>query len=393
MSYSPVEVFKIGKIERIPGADKIGLTKLHDFIFVVGLADYKEGDLVAYIEPDSVVPENSTFNFLWANNKKALAERAFACQIPEKYRRIKVKRFKGVLSQGLVIPAPPGAKEGDDVGELLGITHWNPPELEGGNSERPPRAKGGRPKTLKSWAKFLTFKVLRALGITHPKLLGGLQEDGPEMDLPIYDIENFHRYADVFKPGEIVIATEKVDGANARYLFHNGRMWCGSHRQWKAKGDNAWWHALRQHKWAEDFCRSHPDHCLYGELYGPGIRTTKGTGPKPYGVMSNKDIGFAPFDIRYNGKWLDFDDAVSLILRFTDTIDTERWLGPLWAPVVYHGPYDKALLLELAEKPSFLWPSQAIMEGIVIRPKHERYQSPIGRVILKAKSKAYLERE
>jgi hypothetical protein len=66
--------------------------------------------LGAYIQPDSVVDTTRP-------------ELALLAQ-PE---RIKVRRLRGVVSMGLLIAAPEGAQEGDDVAAQLGVTRYEPP--------------------------------------------------------------------------------------------------------------------------------------------------------------------------------------------------------------------------------------------------------------------------
>jgi tRNA-binding EMAP/Myf-like protein len=384
MSDHPAEVFRVGKIEKHPNADRLGIVKLHDFIFVVGLDDFKEGDLAVFIEPDSVVPDTSSFEWLWANNEKAKAKKAFTGAIPEEYRRIKVKKIRGILSQGLVIKAGPLDKEGDDAAPSLGITHWNPAEPEEGDTEGPPRMRGGKPRTLRGWYKFLLFNVLRLLGSKRSSFPYCQQEKGPLLDLPKYDVENFYRYADVFEEGELVVATEKLDGSNARFIFHDGRMYCGSHAQWKKEGENPWWNALKQNPWIGTFCQTHPEYALYGEIYGGSIRKTKNTAPYPYG-MREKAIGFKAFDVRFMGRWLDFHTARSLV--------SDADLDLYWVPVIWYGKFHKDTIMALSEGPSRLYPAHKLREGVVIRPERERFHRGLGRVQLKLKSKEYLMKD
>jgi tRNA-binding EMAP/Myf-like protein len=43
------------------------------------------------------------------------------------HERIKVKKLRGIVSQGLLVKAPSHAKEGDDVMADLGVRHYVPP--------------------------------------------------------------------------------------------------------------------------------------------------------------------------------------------------------------------------------------------------------------------------
>jgi tRNA-binding EMAP/Myf-like protein len=107
----------IKKIEPIEGADRIELATVLGWHVVIQKGLYHEGDLVIYLEIDSVLP-------------KELAERA---NFTDKY--LKTRRFRGVYSQGMCLPIselpawykeqhPDLIKEGTDVTTELGITKW-----------------------------------------------------------------------------------------------------------------------------------------------------------------------------------------------------------------------------------------------------------------------------
>jgi RNA ligase (TIGR02306 family) len=82
---------------------------------IVKTDDAKDSDLGVYIpidaEVDATMPE---FTFLapLAKNGKC---------------RIKTIRLRGMISQGLLLPAPKDAKLGDDLTEALKVTRWEPP--------------------------------------------------------------------------------------------------------------------------------------------------------------------------------------------------------------------------------------------------------------------------
>jgi RNA ligase (TIGR02306 family) len=117
--------------------------------------------------------------------------------------RIKARRLRGVVSYGLLVPAPAEAELGEDWAPRLGVTRYEPPE--------PGEGGGG--------SKFL---------------IGGEEESPP--DCPTgpnkYDVEAFERYHDVFAEGEPVFLSEKLDGANARFVFWGGRFYVKTRNRW-----------------------------------------------------------------------------------------------------------------------------------------------------------------
>lgn len=316
-----VEVIRLGPVAKHTNADKLGIVHTYGYICVVGLDQFKEGDLAAYIVPDSVVPPTGPFAFL---DKKQEG----------KPIRIRVARFRGIISQGLLIPAPEGSKEGDDVAEQLGVTRYEPP-LD--------------------------------------MIAGGEVESPPPVLIPKYDVDDAHRYRHVFKEGEEVVATEKIHGANGRFLFTEGRMWCGSKSEWKKEDPRSiWWLALKNSPWLKEWCESHPDLAVFGEVYGK-VQSLR------YGIPGG--VAMLVYDIWDKSHFLDFEEA-------NEIGSTLRWV-----PVVSRGPWSWEKFKLVSNGRSLVAGADHIREGIVVKPVKERNDMEIGRVQLKIVSDSYLEKE
>lgn len=372
------EIVRLGKIEPHPNADRLEVTNIWGFPSCIVKGQYQEGDLVAFIPPDNLVDTTrEEFSFLAPKSRADGTHRVKACKL------------RGSVSYGLIVPAPSGAQEGDDVAELLGVTHYEPPAETGSE-------------------------------------LGGEQsESGPEIYAPKYDLEAFRRYAnDVFEPGEPLVISEKTHGANARYTYWDGRMWCGSRTQWKReypdmsyltmeslleKGveperaeeivrrahskegqKNVWWRVLDQYPGLEEFCKANPGVVVYGEVYG-WIQNLR------YGHQQG-EVSFAAFDILKGGKYLDVSEAFSIsrsydfpwVPIFNEELCSPTPLGHAnFCPI----PYDFDKLCELAEGQSTFPGADHIREGIVIQPLREKFHPKVGRVKLKLVSAAYLEKD
>lgn len=96
MSTHKIEIVKIESIDAHPDADKLGIVKIWGYQVCVGLDSWKEGDLAAYVMPDFMVPiDRSEFAFLDTGKGRS-------------HERVRVKKLRGVLSQGLLAPAPEG---------------------------------------------------------------------------------------------------------------------------------------------------------------------------------------------------------------------------------------------------------------------------------------------
>ena len=311
-----VEVIEV-KLEPHPNADTLSVVRVHDFTCCVRTSDWKDGDLAAYIQPDSIVDT-------------ARPEFAFLAD----HERIRVKRLRGIISMGLLVKAPEGLQVGDDAAELLGVTHYEPPLplIAGGDVEPPPQG----------------------------------------IYLPNYDVESMYRFAHLFVEGEPVWVTEKIHGANSRFVWRNDRLWAGSRKEWKKPDkNNLWWKAVEQNPWIEQFCRSHPDLVVYCEVYGNVQSLKYGCGPNTYRV--------AVFDVLKGSRWLSLEE-----LKTFTTL-------PL-VPCVDRVPFNLEMLKAMAEGPSLISGANHIREGVVVRPVAERTSPEIGRVQLKLVSNTFLEK-
>lgn len=323
MSTHEVRVVRIDELLPHPNAERLELVKVFGaYTCAVAKGAWQVGDLAAFIEPDYIVPETADFAFLG------------------KSRRIGAKRLRGVWSEGLLVKAPEGAALGDNVMERMGIERHVPRiKVWGG-------ATGGAPI--------------------------GLADGVPEelMRLHKYDLENVKKFIDVFEPREPVYVTEKIHGANARFVFRDGQMWAGGRTQWrKPEPVNVYWEALRQNPWIEEWCRQFEGDVLYGEVFGQVQDLT-------YGAKQGQ-IFFRAFDVLSENTFLDPATFCAIL-----TVDQRVPRHPLL-------PFDLELLCELAEQPSLL--GGGICEGLVIKPLHERI-SYVGRVALKLVSRQYLAR-
>lgn len=411
MSEFKVEVIRIGEVKPLANSDKLQITMVHGgYPCISQLGAFKPGDLAVYVPIDALVPpSNEHFEFLvpkpvrtqdmndleWAERQRRYKEEL------QKPVRIKARRLRGTFSMGLLIPAPPGTVEGQDVQELLKIEKYEPDE-----ANKPQRSSG-------------------FAGHHSPA------EPGPP-GAPLYtDIEGFRKWSKVFVDHEEVVITEKIHGQNARFVFDGKRLYAGSRNQWRKaphavtdydiecyerelrnwkvknfffriirfvaafvravfginiltpseaprpfKPQNVaisnWWDVAIDYKLEQRLCVV-PGLVVYGEIYGPCQDLKYGTPDK---------LQFRAFDA-YNsqtGKWLDYD----VFLARMRTLDI-----PV-APELYRGPWYEGLRA-LAEGSTTVG-GDHVREGIVIRPVKERTHARLGRVILKLVGEGYLLR-
>lgn len=339
-------VVRIGAILPHPDPEttKLELTMIHDaYQVVVGKGNFKEGDLAVYIQPDSVVPQTEPFRFIWETYV------GLDGTVPESKRRITVRRFRKEWSEGLLMPikdllvwegCPTNVvlTEGDDVSDLLGITHWVPAfdkESTTGESAVPKRKY---PRTLRGWFFWTLFKLgLRSAG-------GALAQE-VSFNYPVYDVDAYKNHKNWVPEGTLVQVTEKIHGSNMRASFTEGVFYVGSHEQWKQKGNIVWWKATEQHPEIEEWCRANPGLVLYGEV-GPTQKNFR------YGCKDGETFFFA-----YH--------------VFSPLTNEWNWAGamgfPLLVPALYYGPFDPVETPKLADGLSLVPGAGTIREGCVVR--------------------------
>jgi RNA ligase (TIGR02306 family) len=355
MSSLVVEVCKVDDIIKHPNADKLSIVTIKGWNCIVGLDQYKVNDLVVFVPPDCIIPDNLIEKY----NLEYLKHNG----------RTSTVKLRGYLSQGLVLDLPEGKyKIGDDISNVLGITKWEPPVSN--------------------------YSIRGANQVSKKKL-------NPNFD-KYTDIENIKNYSSVFKEGDYVVITEKIHGANSRFgnleivinknqpilellqnLFskyilkkthqfvygsHNVQITNHSNRK-SFYGEDVWGQIAKRYDLAKVIPK---DYIVYAEIFGKGIQDLT------YGLSI---VDMLVFDIKYKDKYLPWGEILLLC---------KRWKLST-VPELYYGKYYPELL-KLTDGKSIICPSQ-IREGIVIKSSQEENDPKIGRKILKSVSTDYLIRK
>lgn len=141
----------IHDIQAIEGKDRIQSARVLGWTMLIEKGQFKEGDLVVYVECDSILPEKSEFEFLrsrcWNDCYKGF--------------RIKTLKFnKTLISQGICFPIsilPKGNyKEDQDVTNIIGIKKYETPSERAENAKE--EIKSGKIK--KFFMKYSWFRSL-----------------------------------------------------------------------------------------------------------------------------------------------------------------------------------------------------------------------------------------
>ena len=318
-----VDVVKINP-EKHPNADSLVIQRVYGYQVCLRAADWEGVALGAYIQPDSVVDtDRPEFSWLKGPNFRA------AIEGDTRYHKVCAMRLRSVISYGLMVPAPEGSKEGDDVSDLLGVTRYQ------------------------------------------PTIVCGHATEPPERYTKDYDLEAFERYAlEIFKQGEPVLCFEKLDGANSRYTYLD-RMHVGSRTVWfkpEMKDESSWFRILEKYPQLQTLCVENPHLVPYGEIVG----YVEGHKTKRRYELPKGEIDYYLFDILSGTEFLSWNDVAKI---------TEKYKIPT-APLVAEIPFDFETVKALADGPSLVRGAKHNREGIVVRPAQER-QELAGRAVLK----------
>jgi len=345
MSNLVVDVCPVKKIRPHPNADRLEIVEIRGWQCVVPIRHFYLGQLVVYFPPDTLLSKGWTEYFGVSQY----------CQVQDDGKmRIRKTLLRGEPSFGLVVPVEPQWRRtdnkfnaGDSVIEFFGAEKYEPPML----------GQAG-------------------------DILGG----APEAFHRFTEIENLRNWPDILWEGEEVIITEKIHGTCCRIGAVDGVIYAGSKNHARKMPDTVeemrrnfyWFPYILPH--IKEFLSIHTN--IIDSLVGLNTVTLFG---ETYGKVQNlrygrKDLAFRCFGLSYNGKYMDYDDRISLC---------KAWGIPT-VPEVYRGPFDLDKMIELADGKTLAEDVDQVREGIVIQPVKERTDPRIGRVILKCVGTEYL---
>ena len=334
---------KIWKIEPIEGADRIELAHVLGWQCVVNKGQFQEMELAVYFEVDSFLPVAPEFEFLRASSYRKT-------DIMGEGFRLRTMKFRGQISQGLLLPVsafpaiPADAELGLDVTELLGVKKW---EIE----ER--ITTGGT-------------------------MIGTLPYDIPHTDETRIQAEP--ELIKAFSGLEYYISTKMDGSSHSIGIDENGFHVTGHNYEYKDDGKSAFYDLVKRED-IESKIRTYYEEkglhllTIQGELCAPGIQKNRLKLARPEWYV---------FTIRIDGKRTGLKkmqkicEALSLQMVPVEEIGTDL-------PSKY--PTVDALL----ERADGEYPKGGKKEGIVIRPTEPVFSERISAALsMKVVNNKYL---
>lgn len=316
---------RVWKIEPIEGADRIELAHVLGWQCVVNKGQFKPMDVAVYFEIDSFLPIRDVFEFMRASSYKKT-------DIMGEGFRLRTMRFRGQISQGLLLPLdrfpeiPESADVGDDVTDLLQVRKW---EIE----ERV--TTGGT-------------------------VIGTLPYDIPHTDET--RVQEEPDLIKAFAGLEYYISTKMDGSSHSIGIDENGFHVTGHNYEYKDDGSSAFYELVKARGYQakiEEYVNALGLKTLtiQGELCAPGIQQNRLRLARPEWYV---------FTVRENGKrvglqrMLQICEALGMTPVPIEEVDTDL-------PSKY--PTVEALL----ERADGNYPNGGKKEGIVVRPTEPVY--------------------
>ena len=263
-------IVTIKSTERIEGYDRIQLAWFEENAYqAIVPIEVKQGDLVCWIEADSLLPDIPRYEWL---RKR--------CFVPSLGKlRIRVMKMAGYKSWGLVIPLnelPPRKrwyKKGEDVTDFLGITKYEPAE------DASPTKKQSIFNVLYKSVPILRPMLLLIKWIIR-KFKHNTYEDFPSNLIAKTDetsIQNTPNKLERYKNIEIYV-TAKMEGQSATYFLdkHNELRCCSRNCMYLGYSDNNYCNYAKDNDVKDILLQLRQyynlDLIIQGELVGPGIQ-------------------------------------------------------------------------------------------------------------------------
>lgn len=311
---------RVWKIEPIEGADRIELAHVLGWQCVVNKGQFQPMDIAVYFEIDSFLPIRDEFEFMRSSSYKKT-------DIMGEGFRLRTMRFRGQISQGLLLPVgqfpeiPKDADVGDDVTELLGVRKW---EIE----ER---------------------------ATTGGTVIGTLPYDIPHTDET--RVQEEPELIQAFAGLEYYISTKMDGSSHSIGIDENGFHVTGHNYEYKDDGSSSFYKLVKAREYQakmEDYMKvlGLKTLAIQGELCAPGIQQNRLRLTKPEWYV---------FTIRENGKRV----GLKRMLQICEALDiTPVPIEEVGTDLPSKYPTVEALLSRADGE----YPNGGKKEGIVIRP-------------------------
>ncbi len=270
-----VTIRKVKEIRPISGADRIELVIVDGWQCVVKKGEFVVGDKGVYFEIDSFLPLDERFEFLRSSSFRKMGDGTEGF-------RLKTIRFKGQISQGLLLP-------------LNGFTEINSDDYNGNDL-----------------SVELNVKKFEA---PLPAQLAGKVKGGFPGFLFKTDQERIQNLTDFFTVYKNLAfeETEKIDGTSATFYVRNGEFGvCSRNLELLEDQKNSLWKVVHAFGIKETLLDLNRNIAIQGEVAGEGIQKN------PLKIIGQRFFIFDIFDID-NGFYLTSKERSELLKSWNNS--------------------------------------------------------------------------
>jgi len=332
---------KIHSIKQHPNqeVEKLEVGKIKEWPVVIPKGQFHDGDLVVFIQIDSIVPkENPYFAFMerqkyriWSAKFKGAPSQGLVCPLSILPKWIPPKNLEGVPTVGMYDRGTDDwkyAQEGDDVTELLSIIKYEKPlDLSICGD-----AKGGFPSHL--------------ISIT-------------DEDNLLNNPETLNEFM-----GEKCYLTVKVDGSSTTIIHNNNEVRVCSRRLEQKEG-TGFWKIVERYDLPNNLKKLGKNIAIQAEACGGKIQGN------PLGLIEPSIFVFNVRELD-TGEWYGWDQ----ILFICNVLSIPPVLS-VCEPFVFDDTWTIVRLQEIANKVTYTTSNREVKkgEGIVLRPVKPKYSS------------------
>ena len=286
---------KILALEPIKDKDRIELATVQGWHVIVGKGEHKVGDLVVYVQYDTVLPVRKEFEFL--------RSRAYS----PRYDGFRIRNMKmaGVFSEGIVFRQddilPKDYREGTDVTKLLNVQRYDPEQLK----EMTQFIKHG-----KVYKFLMQYPICRKVY----RIVKGKKPSGTyPFTIPKSSETNIQVIFDRLKDKkDVYYVTEKLEGQSATYyLDKRNNLLVYSHNIRRNKDSSNWWRVAEKYNLKARLIELKKqikvkEIAIQGEICGPNIQKN---------IYKLQDLTLFVFNVRLPQEMqdLDLEDMESVV--------------------------------------------------------------------------------
>lgn len=333
MSFFGVTIEEIDKIEDIPNADFIQKATLKnvDFSFVVQKNKWKSGDKGLYFPLDSLIPNDV------AEKLGVLGKLSGGLK-----NRVKSKKFKGIISQGLIGPLDLvsddvlSRNDSEEITNTLKISKYEPDEVP---------CKNCRLITLPSY-----LSIYDIPGCEREKAIVDLI-----MDLPVFiqeKIEGSNFLCTKNKSGELFVSQRRYT-----IIPKEGEE---EHSFWKTARQQGLIDAVQKLWQKFNDSGNNTEVTLYGEFIGPKIQAN---------IYKLNNFQIRLFDIKIGQEWVEPEKFLEYLREY----DLEKYVCPILCNGQTLREWLNGRTIKEASNGKSMLNTDVLREGIVIRPMKNMY--------------------